>query len=309
MELEQFDDLTRRLSGAGFPRRQARRALGAVLFGSALAGVAARLGLAEIATAKPRGNKRKAKPKRPSNAEQRAQGQLQTEGKRKGKKGKKKPPKPPRPTPCGPNLKPCPDGSCIATSACCPGSKPCGSEGCIPANECCEFTAPLCGECKEPVCDSETGEYACRDSCPAGFTCCNGLCEPPCDNGCLEEPSRACLCERPPEGMKYCAAEHVCVTLDECCPNAVPPSCGECEEVACEGGELVCEPKSGCCPAGRARCQEGCCPEGYWCHQLGSCCTGTWGTPGFHCTCPSGYSTCAGRCCKSCCGGVCCAGG
>ena len=57
MELETFDAFTRRLKDAG-SRRQALRALGSVLFGSALGGVAVRLGLVRDAEAKSQGKKR-----------------------------------------------------------------------------------------------------------------------------------------------------------------------------------------------------------------------------------------------------------
>ncbi len=181
MKIEQFDDLTQHLSGTGASRRQALQALAGALLGGTLGGLAARVGLVEVGEAQAKKHKAKPNQKRTSQAERMAQGQLQAEGKRKKKRKKK-------PNPCGPNLKSCLDGSCIAPTNCCPGKKSCPGEGCIPDNECCELTAPLCGACEEELCNN--GAWVCRPStgvascqtCPADSTfCASGLNRPPFD--------------------------------------------------------------------------------------------------------------------------------
>jgi len=246
---------------------ETRRAVLRLLAGGALGGFPAWLGLAEIAAAKPR-------KKRQRGAAQKQDGGLQTEGKRKGKKGSKKKPKPkspPKPS-CGADEWPCVDGSCVAQGACCPGEKRCGG-GCIAEKSCCPYT-----------------EWECADgSCVPHEQCCPG--EKPCAGGACVSDDQCC------PGEKRCIEGGQCYAADFCCPNDPEPTCGQCEVAVCEGGELTCG------PTGRAPCQEGCCPEGYWCHSLGSCCTNG---PPFHCTCPSGYGPCAGRCCKRCCGSFCC---
>src|SRR5262245_37019883 len=100
MESAKFDTLTRRLSGAGSSRRQTLRALGNILLGGALSGVAARLGRAEDAEAKAKQHKgkqheAKPKPKRKPQVERQGHDQLQAEGKGKKKKHKKPKPLPP----------------------------------------------------------------------------------------------------------------------------------------------------------------------------------------------------------------------
>ncbi len=82
MEMKRFDSFTRRLSGAGSSRRQALQLLGTMLFGGVLTGVAARFGLTE-GEAKAKRHKAKRKQKRAPQAERKAHGQLQAEGKRK----------------------------------------------------------------------------------------------------------------------------------------------------------------------------------------------------------------------------------
>ncbi|MDF3040963.1 MAG: hypothetical protein K0Q71_3669 [Thermomicrobiales bacterium] len=57
MEMEQFDDLTRRLGGAGSSRRQALRALAGALLGGTLDSVPARLGLVAGAEGEARGGR------------------------------------------------------------------------------------------------------------------------------------------------------------------------------------------------------------------------------------------------------------
>src|SRR5262249_13175964 len=75
---------------------------------------------------------------------------------------------------------------------------------------CSELTIPLCQACQEPRCNTATGQWTCQNTCRAGFTCCNGLCEPNCDNGCTLNPGNACICETPSAGQVYCPQEHLC---------------------------------------------------------------------------------------------------
>jgi hypothetical protein len=84
MEGTQFDKLTRTLSAAGSSRRQALRALGAVLLGSAPGGVASRFGWTEDAAAKAKKHqKAKARRQRKARTEHRKHGHLQADGKHK----------------------------------------------------------------------------------------------------------------------------------------------------------------------------------------------------------------------------------
>jgi hypothetical protein len=214
-----------------------------------------------------------ARQKRQKRAQRKGREPLQVEGKGK-KKGKKKPKPKPRPLPpCGDGRWQCADGSCVPNEQCCPGEKACGGGVCVSANQCCN------------------NERSCADeSCVAANQCCVG--EKRCGDGsCI--PFQDCC-----PGEKQCD-DLLCIPEDECCPEAAAPICAGCQDVVCENGELTCR------STGQAPCQEGCCPHGYWCHYLGSCCTDG---PPFHCTCPSGYGPCAGRCCKRCCGSFCCAG-
>src|SRR5262245_44478095 len=103
MEMESFDALTRQLSEAGASRRLVTRQIAGALFGSALAGVAARLSLTEPAAAKPQHHTAKSNKKRKPRPERQAHGQAHAEGKgKKGKKRRKKsPPSPLPPLPPG----------------------------------------------------------------------------------------------------------------------------------------------------------------------------------------------------------------
>jgi hypothetical protein len=214
-----------------------RRAIFRFLTGSALGGVAARLGLAEDADAK--ANKHKAKQKRTSGRDRQAQGQLQSEGKRKGKKRKK------------PVLKPlcafsdcddrggtcCPVQSCAAAGACCPGQKKCpGYDECFAAEDCCpNAVPPLCEACDKVVCQN------------GGLVC------------------------KPRADWKPCS-DGSCVPNDTCCPDAIPPLCNDCQDEVCDGGELVCQPNTAVTcqsPSGQGRCCEGAC-----CGPDEQCCQG-----------------------------------
>jgi hypothetical protein len=105
---------------------------------------------------------------------------------------------------------------------------------------------PLCAKpaeagCK-PYCNSMIGPLleddskncgACGHGCAGQERCCAGQC------------AQCCSGERPcPNGT--------CVAEDECCPDAIPPSCGECEERVCENGDYVCRCQDECnCPPGK----------------------------------------------------------
>jgi hypothetical protein len=66
-----------------------------------------------------------------------------------------------------------------------------------------------------------------------------------------------------------------CFAAEDCCPDAIPPLCDECDKVVCEKGSLVCRPKSNCCPAESKSCKgvpwdwyewlpRGCCPDDHY---------------------------------------------
>ena len=163
MEMEQFDDLTRHLSGAGSSRRQALRALGGALFGSALAGVAARLGVTEgAAKAKKHGGKAKrthqdlAHPSQERQAPEpphpKAASGVQSEGKGKGKGHHKPPPLPPGCEDCT-ECQMCKRGQCVPDPAL--------------ARVRCQGSGTACGYCQGGVCTASE-EQPCADGvCPA----------------------------------------------------------------------------------------------------------------------------------------------
>jgi hypothetical protein len=183
MDHRHFDDLLR--DAAYTP--STRRTVALLLAGSALGGLAARLGLTDVTEAKPK--KAKARHKGTPEAERKGHGQLQAEGKRKGKKHHKSPKTPPPPPPdpiCDSGRARCPDGSCPPIGECCPGSRPCDDGfchkedqccpnekpcdgGCIPDDACCpDDPWPLCNRCDQVVC--ENGAYVCKadHTCPQG---------------------------------------------------------------------------------------------------------------------------------------------
>jgi hypothetical protein len=141
-----------------------------------------------------------------------------------------------------------------------------------PKKRCDDFPVPLCPRpCQEARCDPATGTYVCRDKCPEGWSCCNDRCEPPCTNGCVEDPDQACICQKPPTAEDvYCALEHLCgpdpcpsgkeyvsstCTCRSLCPEDCPagleqdPSTCECH---CPNGNPMCA--GACCPANTVTC-------------------------------------------------------
>jgi hypothetical protein len=140
--------------------------------------------------------------------------------------------------------------------------------------QCSELTAPLCQPCQEPRCNTATGTWSCQNTCRAGFTCCNGLCEPNCENGCTMNSSNACVCETPGSGQVYCAAEHLC---------AANP---------CKSGQEYDATTCTC----RDKSPDKCGPGWEWCN--GACRDATYGP----------WTTCGNTCCRSdeeCCNGHC----
>lgn len=285
MDLDRFDGFTRQFNGVGSSRQQVLRALGGMLLGGALSGLAARLGLSEDAEAKPK--RHQAKPKRPKR-EHRQAGELQTEGKGRKKRKKKK--------------------------------------------RCSDLTAPLCQACQEAHCNTATGKWECRNACRSGFSCCNGLCEPPCDNGCQMNPSNACICEKSGgAGHVYCAAEHLCAAnpckpgqeynASTCtCRDTTPQQCGPgwewcngacrdaefgpwttCGNTCCRADEECCNGK---CVAKQfgpyTPCGDSCCAD-----KTSTCCNGECWPKEL-----GPWSQCGDICCRSehdqCCNGSCC---
>ena len=200
MDQEHFDDLTRSVAGGGNTRRAAMR----LLAGSALAGVAAHLGLTSVTEAK--------KSKQQQRASSKSHGELKSEGRGKKKHHKKRDKKrdkrrhkkpqdadiPLCPLTCEESGKKCcDDGSCVVIELCCPGQRMCADGGCQPKTQCC---------------DDER-------KCPDGSCAIIGECCP---------------------GLHQCYAGGPCFPGDVCCPNDPQPQCGQCEHLGCENGSWVC---------------------------------------------------------------------
>jgi hypothetical protein len=94
---------------------------------------------------------------------------------------------------------------------------------------CDELEPTLCGACEEAICVA--GDWACKvlgdTDCGGGVCVWEGECCP---------------------GQKKCPGYTECFAAEDCCPGALPPLCEPCEKVVCEGGGLVCRPKSAVCP-------------------------------------------------------------
>ena len=294
MEQESFDDLAR-LLGTTQVRRQVVRSLAGSLLGGALGGVAARLGLAGDAEAKPK-HKAKSEHKGTPEAKRKGHGLLQAEG--KGKKKRKKP-KPHPDASCDPDVvklcgkcekvvcidgdwvcssngeKECPDGSCVAANACCGDKYRCGDGTCIdPFSECCPE------------------QKLCAGNCIAQDACCHldptPLCGP-CERVVCEQGSWAC---QPRSDVKACPGGS-CVPVEACCPDDLP-ECGSCEYLDCVDENAICRPIIGQCEAGgewdpqlcRCRyCEEICNSTTHMCQSIG---------------CPDGHHCEAGQCIQIC---------
>lgn len=253
MDHGQFDELTRTvLVDAG-----GRRALLRALAGSALGGVAARLGLAEQAVAKAKHHGHKQHGHKPAGQVQAAGKKHKSNHKNKTKnkgKGKDKPPGPcpnglrrckdgtcmaDKPGVCCADEEFCPGGGCRARGGCCPGETPCGGGVCAKAGECC-LLKPVCDGCEEATCVG--GNWECQSTCLyEGSTCCNGQCMLACSNGC--QISGNCgTCSSPPAGKTYCAAQDRCVSTS--CPTGQEfdaESC-QCKDHCPAGTSRVCPP-------------------------------------------------------------------
>ncbi len=253
MEQETFDALTRSAVTGGSPRRGLLR----LLAGSALAGVTARLGMAEQAAAKSKHRGKGHDDHKPS-------GKVQAAGKKHKNKGndkhnKKDRDKPSPPSACAQGFRRCSNGSCVADkpgicclgeefcpgggcrpkNGCCPGQTDCGGGVCVGPNECCPLQ-PVCDGCEEAVCVGSNWE--CQSTCMyEDSVCCNGECVLPCSNGC--QPSGDCgSCTSPPAGKTYCASRDRCVSTS--CPEGQefdPETC-QCKDHCPGGVSRVCPP-------------------------------------------------------------------
>jgi hypothetical protein len=300
MEMERFDDLTRQLSTTGVSRRSVLGALRRLLFASALASAPTRLDLMAEASAKANTQKRKSRSHRAQQPERNSRGQLQTEGKHKGKKHhKKRKDLPPLPSGCEDcnECQMCQDGACVPDPAL--GGVPCSGSGstcshCL--NGVCTANEQL--PCQDGVCAHRgtccQGEKWCRDpdsstgfSCLGPTDCCPG--QKRCDNGCVAQ--NTCCPEQ------WTCADGSCVDQDVCCPNETRCDDGSCVSGgACCPGQKLCYPDScvaedACCPDidfntdprhcgscnhacdGEEECIEGTCQQPCS-HPLGRCGTG-----------------------------------
>ena len=159
MESEQFDTLTRRLSGTGSSRRHTLRTLGAMLFASTLTGVAVRLGLADVMEAKPKHKKAKSAHKRHRPDERNEHGRVEAQGKGKKKKHKK-----PKPQPLPPECQHCNDCQMCQDGAC---YRDPALEGVR-----CLGSGSNCGYCQGGFCTA-TDRQPCEDGvCPRYGECC-----------------------------------------------------------------------------------------------------------------------------------------
>lgn len=219
MDYESFDALVR----TAMADTKARRGIVRLLVGSALGGVAARMGVLDEAEADRKRKHTSARArKRRHSASQDAGGAVQAQGKHKKKHHRKSKDKK-EPEPCPEGQGRCPDGTCLDWDACCPDAVP-----------------PLCTGCQEEVC--EAGQLVCRSKCQlADSVCCNGECYLPCTNGC--QISDDCSnCKSAPAGKTYCAAQDRCV--DSSCPAGKdfdPESC-TCKDHCPNGVSISCPP-------------------------------------------------------------------
>jgi hypothetical protein len=306
MDQENFDDLTRSMASGISTRRQALRALGGALLG----GVAARLGLTEVAevAAKQHTSRKRANQHAPrsSPAHQRSKSvHVAGKGKHKGRRKNKsrQHDKKPQNSPSPPCEFQCPGGPCVARTECCPGEKKCvdresptgfsclGADDCCPDQKkcasgcvyrqaCCPEERPQCGPTEEVLCVN--GQYECSPSCPNGR---------PCPDGSCVVQGECC------PGERSCGGS-ICVAAGACCAGEQP----------CADGSCVAEEQ--CCP--ELQCGEGCCPDGMSCHHTGTCCGVPTGGTYWTCVCASGYSNSPGcnaygDCCRQgCCYPYCC---
>jgi hypothetical protein len=258
---------------------ETRRGVLRLLAGGALGSLTAPFGLAAAAAAKT--------PKRKRRTKGASQGEVQAEGKRKGKPGKKRKGK----------KKKCP--ACGACQVCRNG-------------RCEEQIAPLCGPGQEVVCVNHR-DLRCVATCDTrGERCDNGSCpdlgqccpeEYQCDDGTCVDPLEEC-CPR----QQRCANGE-CIDEDAQCPG--PPQCGQCAEAVQEDGAWTCRPRHSGQPCGGVgtACCKGTCysigcgagrhfnPDtcGCECDVVESCPLGKgWSHGSCSCVC-----NCIGRCCLS----------
>ena len=265
MEQERFDALTRIVASEPGSRRQALRALGGLLLKGGLGGVAAQLGLTEVAAGKPR-RQGKSKHKRNPHRERHEHGSLRTAGKGKSKgkgKGKHKPHKKPENPEPSPSSPPAPEPQlCDAY---------CDLEG----GRCCH------GECIDPSMCCYPEEKTCGDgSCVAADVCCFPE-ERSCDGGVCVPRQQCCPGEKPCQGG--------CVPTETCCPSDPYPECSSpCDEIVCKNGAWACNSNHECPSGGTYNhehcrcefCEVICNATTHLCQAIG-CNDGEWCTDGF----------------------------
>jgi hypothetical protein len=175
MEINEFDGLTRALSGAGSSRRLALRILGGMLLSCSLVGVVATRDPVALAAKK----NHRAGPARHGAT-------LHDEGKHRKKKHHRKSEQTQQTQQtqqCSDGQRRCTDGQCVSPGQCCSDEHSCPDGSCVAAGACCAaMTPPDCGECQEAVCHN--GALVCRSTCRSeGAVCCGGTCMGPCTGG------------------------------------------------------------------------------------------------------------------------------
>ena len=209
MEIDEFDGLTRALSGAGSSRRLALRILGGMLLSGTLPQVVTQDSVAlaakknhraaparHVTTLHDEGKHRKKKHSRKSEQTQQTQQDQQTQQ-------------------CSDGQRRCADGGCVSPGQCCSDEHRCEDGSCMAAGACCASASPPdCGECQEAVCHN--GALVCRSTCRnEGAVCCGGTCMGPCSGGQEINPV-TCQCACPSDSVLLADGMTCCPRIRTC---------------------------------------------------------------------------------------------
>jgi hypothetical protein len=223
MEINEFDGLTRALSGAGSSRRLALRILGGMLLSGSLVGVVATRDPVALAAKK----NHRAGPARHGAT-------LHDEGKHRKKKHQKKPQQTQQ---CSDDQRRCADGGCVSPGQCCSDEQRCADGSCVAAGACCAAASPPdCGQCQEVVCHN--GALVCQSTCRSeGAVCCNGICTGPCGGGGEINPV-TCQCACPSGSVLLADGMTCCPQIRACGLNQTGQGtfcCGEANKCMSQG--------------------------------------------------------------------------